>query len=76
MKQVQSVLWCAMVKISSTYSVKEFEDDFKHNLAKCALRMKETNADEHVDEADVSMVDEQLEVLELKSVLKKSSYSN
>lgn len=43
MKHIQSVLWCAMVKISPSYSVKEFEDDFKTNLAKCASQTKAEN---------------------------------
>lgn len=40
MKMIQSVLWCAMVKVSPTYSVQEFENDFKNNLSKCAAQMK------------------------------------
>lgn len=37
---IQSVLWCAMVKISPTYAAQEFENDFKINLCKCSAQMK------------------------------------
>lgn len=40
LKHIQSIMWCAMIKISSSYSVKEFEADLKANLTKCAARMK------------------------------------
>lgn len=44
MKQVQGVLWCAMVKIAPEYSVQSFEEDMKAVLAKC-LRGKVSNMD-------------------------------
>lgn len=43
MKQIQSILWCAMLKVSPTYSVKEFEADLKTNLTKCAAQIKDEN---------------------------------
>lgn len=43
MKQIQGVLWCAMVKVSPLYSTEEFEEDFKANLVKCTLLAKEKN---------------------------------
>lgn len=40
LRMIQSVLWCAMLKISPTYSIQEFEIDFKSNLIKCAAQKK------------------------------------
>lgn len=42
LKQVQGVLWCAMVKISPEYSVQTFFEDIKTILAK-SLRVKANN---------------------------------
>ena len=46
MKQIQSVLCCAMLKISPSYSVEKFEEDLKVNLAKYAIQMKGENRKE------------------------------
>lgn len=43
MEQIQSVLWCAMAKVSSSYSIKEFEEDLKANLTKCVMQIKSEN---------------------------------
>lgn len=61
MKQVQSVLWCAMVKVSPLYSINEFEEDFKINLAKCALQMKEKNDEKSTDGTDMCADDSHAE---------------
>lgn len=46
MNMIQSVLWCAMVKVNPTYSVQEFENDFKNNLSKCASQNKTSTNEE------------------------------
>lgn len=53
MKQVQSVLWCAMVKVSPLYSTNEFEEDFKNNMAKCALQAKEKSDGKSIEEKNL-----------------------
>lgn len=50
LKYIQGVLWCAMVKVSPTYSVQQFEEDFRTILVKIASRSK---AHENFEEKDV-----------------------
>lgn len=46
LKQIQGVLWFAMIKVSPTYTVQQLEDDFECNLAKCASQNKSNIASE------------------------------
>lgn len=41
--QIQNLLYCAMLKVDTTYTVISFENDFKTNLLKCAARSKTNN---------------------------------
>lgn len=41
--QIQSVIFSAIAKVVPTYSIKEFENDVKLNLMKCASKSKEKN---------------------------------
>lgn len=39
LKQIQTVLFSAMIKIDSNYSLAQFKSDLQRNLAKCANEM-------------------------------------
>lgn len=60
MRQIQSVLWCAMLRISSTYSIKDFEEDLKANLIKCVTQMKSQKKGNETEaiESSLSQLDE------------------
>lgn len=61
MIHIQSVMWCAMIKIYPSYSLKEFESDLKANLTKCATRMKNENSKEKENEREEINVTEEKE---------------
>lgn len=58
--QIQSILWCAMLKVSPNYSIRDLQEDLKSNLSKCAALGKNTNnkQNQNTDSINVSVTGE------------------